>query len=179
MHKDVIFHGSNYFNTRCSSSPEFGSTYIRLPDVEPEVFHGYLQWVYRGDIVTLAIEDGDPDLGAQEASWRSQGDGQALARAVEILSLAKLYIVASLLDDNRLKNATVDNFMDTAQGNFGEPGLTVAFINYLWRNTMPADNFRQAVLDKGLMLTAAPRLGTWLEKNNVSIHIHLHQRQYS
>lgn len=169
VHKHVIIRHSSYFNTQCSSTAQAIEKCVRLPDLDPEMFDCYLQWVYHGEIVTLATENADSVLGAQEALWRSEGNVQALAKVEEVLSLAKLYMTANYLGDKKLKNATVDKFMDGSQVAFGDPGLTIAFINYLWGNTKPADNFRQAALKRGYMSTAAPRMSNWLEENRVSI----------
>lgn len=169
MHKHVIIRHSSYFNKQCSSTAQTNERCVRLPEIDPEVFDCYLQWVYYGEIVDLAVEFGDDDLGAQAALWRSQGNFQAFAKVVEVISLARLYMAAGYLGDKKLKNATIDKFMDGSQVAFGDPGLTIAFINYLWGCTMPADNFRQAALKRGYMSTAAPRMSNWLEENRVSI----------
>lgn len=177
VHKHVIIRHSTYFDTQCSSNAQATEKCVRLPGLDPEVFDCYLQWVYHGEIVTLATENVDSILGVQEALWRSEGNSQALTKVGEVLSLAKLYMTASYLGDKKLKNATVDKFMDGSQVAFGDPGLTVTFINYLWSNSTPADNFRRAALKRGYMSTASPRMSNWLEENRVSIQTQLHHKR--
>lgn len=94
---------SEFFQAACRNEwKEASSRVVKLPDVEPEIFSLYLFWVHRGK---LAVRNG-----RHPRNEESVDDACAVQ-----LSLVKLWILADRLGDIELRNAVIDEMVNTAR----------------------------------------------------------------
>lgn len=108
----------------------------QAPDVEPRVFSLYLFWTYRGKL-------------AARNEWGLDDAGRALNAPVAQSSLVKLWILADRLGDIRLRNAAMDEMVDTAR--FDAKCAFELFppdlIALIWSATTPGRSLRTLVID--------------------------------
>jgi len=84
MHRDIATRHSSFFKAALSHDwKEAEEKKISLPDCEPEIFEGYLQWVYTGEVVYCS------------------------ERYKQALELVKLWILGDFLGDQNFCDAVV------------------------------------------------------------------------
>jgi hypothetical protein len=111
VHESFICAKSKFFKAACRKEWTEGTEkLVRLPEVEPELFKSYLNWVYTGG---LAV---DASVG---------GTGQT-ANETKYYGFVKLYVLGDTLDDLPLLNSTM-KILVNSNHQFNHESVTWAF----------------------------------------------------
>lgn len=122
IHTDVVCAKSRFFKAACSGRWKEGQEQcVRLPDVKPETFQCYVDWVYGGIFV-------------------AEGSGGS---PVEMST--RLYVLGDILDDIRLRNTALKALTSYACVELKHP--SVDSICWAWSNTPPHSLFRKWIVD--------------------------------
>jgi hypothetical protein len=139
----VICVKSKFFRATCSErwkdSKEGQKKVVRLPEVEPETFQRYVDWTYCDALVADAeIDDG-------------------------ISMSIKLYILADLLDDVRLRNKTTKALMRYITADLMHPNAPK--VQLIWEKTTQRSLIRKLIVDATLLRLSAKvfaeHIGEW------------------
>ena len=104
VHKDMICAKSKFFKAACSEHwVEGEEKKVRLPEVDPSVFQGYLSWVYSTSLSIVGITtDGIDKLSGTQS--------RAIAQYLE------LYLLGDVLDDISLRNKVLQTIVLDTRG---------------------------------------------------------------
>lgn len=131
VHKAIISEHSKFLRAACSKDFREGQEQIiRLPEVEVEPFSAYLQWAYRGDIITEFTEKLKEDTIEYER---------------QIITLTRLYIAADFLGDCLLRNTVSDKTRELWAATNRGPSCEA--VNSVYANTPENCKFRKLMLD--------------------------------
>lgn len=126
IHTDVACNKSKFFRAACSTRWREGQEkVIRLPEVKSETFQRYVDWAYRD---ALAAE---PTA------------GEGLDMSVE------LYLLGDLLDDVKLRNATVKALLRHMKEDRLCPGPLL--MGRIFERTAPTSLLRTLIVDITIM----------------------------
>ncbi|KAK3717457.1 hypothetical protein LTR37_005847 [Vermiconidia calcicola] len=151
--KCILTRSSDFLAACCKGEwKEAKTKTIKLPEIDPDSFSIYLQWLYKSELVT--VEQGCHD----EAGVRDlSGDEKFRIAGKELMALLKLAVLADKLGDLELSNATVDalkHAMDTLDCGPGVEEIPLVY-EQLPENSpirrMMVDNYTVIVTPKYLM----------------------------
>lgn len=146
VHENVICAASQFFKKAMSGDwSESKSRSVRLANEEPEVFHLYMQWLYRD---TLPVRNDSPGL-----------EGNA-----EYLQLAKAYVLGDLLQDGNFKDAVLDAMIErtTSKLSDGKMWFPVGpVIRHIYDNTMKSSEARRLLVDMYTQTGRSDWLRNW------------------
>lgn len=135
VHKEVLVRSSKFFQAACNGSfKEATEKTTRLPDLDVDTFQAYVHWAYAGDISLMTSEEATKD-----------GQGQERFKKV-----VRLYAASDVLDDLRLRNATIDYMVELSEQVNCYPGTKVVAEAY--KKTVETSPLRKALVDKYLHL---------------------------
>ena len=143
MVEDLLVEHSEFFRAACRNEwKEATSRVIKLPDVDPDVFHNYLYWVHREKLhPTLEIRSFETD--------EPQIDGDTAAGLNHVL--AQLWIFADRVADSLLRNTVMDSMLKLEEHADMDDTLAQAFIpatiDLIWSSTTSGRAIRMFVLD--------------------------------
>lgn len=142
VHKDILCANSKFFQAACSErwlrSTE-AERKIKLPEVDPQVFQGYLSWIYSGEL----------DLSAFTFTQKETSAMQINA-ARDVAKYVELYLLGDRLDDIGLRNKTMRTLVLETHAT-ARP-ITA---NRVWDNTPGNSPIRRMIVDRAIAL--APR----------------------
>jgi len=122
IHTDVVCAKSRFFKAACSGRWKEGQEEcVRLPDVKPEIFQCYVDWVYGG----IFVAEGPVDN--------------------EVKMATSLYVLGDILDDIRLRNTALKALTSYACVERKHP--SVGSIRRAWINTPSHSLFRKWIVD--------------------------------
>lgn len=122
IHTDIVCAKSRFFKAACSDRWKEGQEEcVRLPNVEPETFQCYVDWMYGGIFV-------------------AEGPGGS---AVKMST--RLYVLGDILDDTRLRNTALTAL--TSYACIVREHPSVVSICWAWSNTPPHSLFRKWIVD--------------------------------
>ena len=101
---------------------------VKLPEVEPQAFQIYLQWLYTKDLVTGFEPEVKPRLDSNKEEWFKGSD--------HFSSLIEQAILADKLQDTALENAVINATITTAP--------TMDLLPFLRPLSMLKDNIRNS-----------------------------------
>lgn len=136
-HKVILSRSSDFFKKACNKEWKEGqSKIIRLPEVEPEAFDIYLQYLYTGEVV--ATDDELPE--------HRDGSREAQAQVVRLhWILIETYLLADMLLDTKSKNAIMDAFIEILKDTKRLPDLDT--ITDVFRKTTDTSPMRRLLVD--------------------------------
>ena len=150
VHKNVITGRSAFFRAAVEGPfKEAEEKTVRLPEIDPDLFSVYLQWIYSDKIVILGAGDIAKDTGGSKQ------------RAL----LIELYILADALDDRRLRNRTTDEFIDLCRST-SWPGCKS--IKRIWNSTPEGSKLRKLLIDYEMSKKRTSG-ACWIERNRKSL----------
>lgn len=135
VHEDVLVRSSKFFRAACNGGfKEAKEKIVRLPDLEVATFKTYIHWAYVGDIASSVVDAIEQDK-----------DGQK-----RMMEAVKLYVAGDVLDDQQLRNASMDYLVEVSVTLKIFPGLEI--VAEAWRNTTNTSLLQKALLDKYLSI---------------------------
>lgn len=133
VHKHLICAKSKFFKAACSGSwAEGKDRVVRLPEVKAETFQAYIVWVYSGKVGV----NGSTTDGINKAS-------------AELQETAELYLLADVLDDLQLRNATMRTLALKNKIWLIHP--SAALIKQVWDSTTSGSLLRKMIADHTIM----------------------------
>jgi hypothetical protein len=130
IHQDAICDKSKFFKAACSKRwIEGQAKLVRLPEVKPEVFQQYSNWVYSGTITPCRCVD------ATESNFR----------VAEQLMFIDLYLLGDSLDDISLRKAATQASLSHLKAGNGIPPPSALAV--VWSLTPPKSLFRKLMVD--------------------------------
>jgi len=127
-HKDILCKQSPFFKAALDSKWIEGETKrVSLPEDDPSIFSGFLQWAYTRKIIHSASQT---DKGTAEEIYHE---------------FAKLYVLADKLGVVALKNRVIDEISQLEQATgLGFPSIRY---QYVYENTAQGSLLRQYLVD--------------------------------
>jgi hypothetical protein len=130
IHQDVICDKSKFFKAACSKRwIEGHEKLVRLPEVKPEVFQHYFNWIYSGVVHATRITPESDTV-----------DGVA-----EHELFLNLYIHGDTLEDVQLRNLTTQRFCTSLRSGGRLPNYNTCAKT--WAATPPGSLFRKQIID--------------------------------
>ncbi|KAM0717913.1 hypothetical protein Q7P37_006245 [Cladosporium fusiforme] len=124
-HRDIICDKSKFFRAACSKNwRESQERVVRLPEVDEETFHSYLDWIYRNKIVYMGSER-EP--------------------ATKDFHYIRLYLLGEYLLDVNLRNEIMSSLSRGVSRSMTKPNVEV--VEYIWERTAPSSLLRTWMAD--------------------------------
>jgi hypothetical protein len=131
VYKDIICASSKFFKAACSERwIEGKEKKVRLPEVKPSVFQGYLAWLCSG-IYQLQVKQDDPL--------------PVISSAIEMA--VELYLLGDVLDDIRFRNKLMETLACVDLPYFPQPTT----LCMLWNRTPPTSVIRKMYVEKFIL----------------------------
>ena len=132
--KGVATRSSRFFQAAMAGDwKEARENRVLLPDTEPRIFEGYLQWLY-----TSTLSSSGPS---------------------EYHDMVEFYILGDFLDDLKFRNAALDRIMSRSLEIHNPPGPSA--IGLAWEKMLPGSSLRQVITELWLT-THYSYAVTWL-----------------
>ncbi|KAK3070761.1 hypothetical protein LTR53_009877 [Teratosphaeriaceae sp. CCFEE 6253] len=151
IHASIATSKSKFFEAACRGTwTEAQAKVVRLPEVSPDIFKAYVQWMYSGEVVNPS----EPEIDAGCEGHAPQ------------VALVKLYHLGDVLLDLPLRNRVMDVYISLRRKFTGGSGSQAIY--WAWEHLPPTSTMRRFVLAEHLFQGA--ERSTWYGDNRGTLH---------